>query len=66
MIHLDVALDHDLLKIPQTQRISKVTSHAQDDDLGFKMSPFEQRWRRSRRMKRKPSKLLRQLCNTSS
>jgi hypothetical protein len=41
---MDVSLDHDLLEIPQTQRIAKVTLHAQDDDLGFKMSPFEQRW----------------------
>jgi hypothetical protein len=44
MIHMHVAFDHDLLKIPQTQRKPEVTPHAQDDDLRFEMSPFEQRW----------------------
>jgi hypothetical protein len=41
VIDLDVPFRHDLFQIPQTQRITKVASHAQNDDLGFKMPPFE-------------------------
>ena len=44
MIDLDVPLRHDLFEVPQTQRIAKIASHAPNDDLGFEMSPFEQRW----------------------
>jgi hypothetical protein len=44
VIHTDVPFRHDLFEITQAQSISKITTNAQNDDLGFEMSPFEQRW----------------------
>jgi hypothetical protein len=44
VIYLDIPLGHDLPEITQAQRKSKILTDAQDDDLGFKMSPLEQRW----------------------
>ena len=44
VIYMHIPLGHDLLEIAQAQRISQIPANAQDDDLGFKMSPLKQRW----------------------
>jgi hypothetical protein len=41
---MDISLCHDLFEVTQAERISKMTSNAQNDDLGFEMSSFERRW----------------------
>jgi hypothetical protein len=41
---MDIPLGHDLLEIAQAQRKSKIPTNAQDDDLGFKMSPLKRGW----------------------
>ncbi|MGI8959132.1 MAG: hypothetical protein ACR2IV_05090 [Bryobacteraceae bacterium] len=41
---MDISLCHDLFEVAQAERISKISSNAQNDDLGFEMSSFEQRW----------------------
>jgi hypothetical protein len=38
---MDVPLCHDFFEVTQAERISKITTNAQNDDLGFEMSPFE-------------------------
>jgi hypothetical protein len=43
VIDSDVPLDHDLFHLPQAERIPKVPPHAYNEDLGFKVSSFEQR-----------------------
>jgi hypothetical protein len=37
-------LGHDLFQLPEAERIPEIPADAEDDDLGFEMSPFEQRW----------------------
>jgi hypothetical protein len=41
---MDIPLGYDLVEIAQAQRKSKIPTNAQNDDLGFKMSPLKQRW----------------------
>jgi hypothetical protein len=44
VIHIDVPLRHDLLEITQAERISQITTNAQNDDFWREMSPLEQGW----------------------
>jgi hypothetical protein len=41
VIHSDVPLRHDLLEITQAERISQITTNAQNDDVWREMSPLE-------------------------
>jgi hypothetical protein len=40
----EVPLRHDLFQIPEAEPKPEIPADTQDDDLGFNMSPFEQRW----------------------
>src|SRR3954447_8809236 len=66
VIYVDVPLRHDLFQVSQTERISKVTTNAQNDDVGFQMSPLEQRWPLPSHEPFRLSDRLRLVCNTSA
>src|SRR5450755_1050428 len=44
MIHVQSPLPHHLFEVAIAERIPQVPAHAQQDDLGFKMTPFERTW----------------------
>lgn len=41
VIHMHVLFCHNLFQISQAQRVSKITTNGQNDDLRFEMSSFE-------------------------
>ena len=41
MIDMQTPLQHDLFEVPITQRISQIPPHAQQNDVGLEVTPFE-------------------------
>src|SRR6059058_2807562 len=41
VVNAQSTLDHHLLKVAVAQRIAKIPAHAQQNDLGFEVKPFE-------------------------
>jgi hypothetical protein len=64
VIHIDVPLRHDLLEITQAERISQITTNAQNDDFWSEMSPLEQRWPLRPHEGPSLTDQLRHFCNT--
>ena len=44
MIDGEVPLGHEFFQVPEAEPKPKIPADTQDDDLGFKISPFEQCW----------------------
>src|SRR5947209_9543901 len=65
VIHVHVPLCHDLFEVSQAQRISKITTNAQYDDLGFEMSSFEYHWPVRSHERQAYQKRPTRICNTS-
>src|SRR5207248_2448255 len=41
MIDMQTPLQHDLFEVPITQRIPQIPPHAQQNDVGLEVTPFE-------------------------
>ncbi len=41
MVHVQPSFPHHFLQVAIAERVPHVPAHAQQDDLGFKMAPFE-------------------------
>ena len=44
VIDVEVPLGHEFFQVPEAESKPEIPADTQDDDLGFKMSPFEQYW----------------------
>jgi hypothetical protein len=64
VIHVHASLCHDLFQVSQAQRISKIATNAQNNDLGFECDPLNTAGRSGRTKRQACQKRPSRICNT--